>query len=277
MSWSSLQASLEDSTSYRELYSASRAAGIPRTAKLVACHEKAAVEAADRFPAAVIVTVATHADEDADVLDARAVRLRDARGWLKRQVRRGTYRPTLFCTRRRKRALRVLTWRVPKDWWIQDRTGESHTLPGAAAVQYAHSRYFATSLVTDLQWPHRTPPLPYAVTAVTEPPPPPSPRPRPAVAPRLLDDAMQLNHGQHAETVMAMPGGATGIRLSSAVNGRFIVDFGTPDAARVVSVTFASGPVDIDLPRDHKGKRARQVKVVRASGDMDAEGSVAAI
>lgn len=262
-----------DSAAYRELYSSSDPVHIPRDARMVACHVTGAEQAAAMFPNASVVTVSTDAEDDADVLDAGAVSVWDVRGWLKRQ---DAYQPTVYCTRRRKRLLRALTWRVPKDWWVTDRTGESHTVKGSTVVQYARTPYFATSLVTDYQWPHRTEPNPDAVTPVTEAPPPPQPRPKPSVAPRLLEDVMNLNHGKHAETLMAMPGGATGIRLSAATSAKLIVDFGTAHAAKVVEVHFGA-PVDIPLPRDGRNKRAREVKVMRATEDVNAEVSLAAV
>lgn len=266
---------LEDSSSYRELYSASSPVHIPRDAKMVACHFSGQEEAAEMFPQASIVTVSTDGEDRADVLDAGAVSIWDVRRWLKRKIVDGTYQPTVYCTKQRRRVLRVLTWRVRKDWWIVDRTGKEHVVSGAVAVQYARTKYFATSLVIDSQWPHREKPNPDAVPLVVEPPPPPQPRPRSRVAPKLLEDTMNLNHGKHAETVMAMPGGATGVRFSSAIHGVFLVDFGV-GAARIVDVSFGD-PKDIALPRDHQNKRVREVKVVRTSGDMDAEGSIAVI
>ena len=86
---------------------------------------------------------------------------------------------------------------------------------------------------------------------------------------------MQLNHGLHAETFIAMPGGANGVRFS-ANSARLIVSFGAPHGDRVVTIeSFDKGPVDLDLPRDGRGRRAKQVKVVRATKDIDGDVSAA--
>lgn len=272
-----------DSPEFREMYDAADPSGIPRTAKMVAAYVDG-YEWADRarhlFPHATVVTIAVNAADDADVLDVEpgAATIWQVRGWLKRQIARGYYKPTVYCTPSRRLLIIPLTMRVRKDWWIAAWTGRPYTIPGAAAVQYASNRYYDTSLVADPAWPHRKPPHRPHVAPITRPPVRPTPAPAPRGPVMRLDETMvQLHTGKHAETVMALPGGATGVRVAAATTASLVVDYGTHESAWSFQVSFAGGPVDIPLPRDARGRPVRQIKLIRAFDDVDGDVSAAAI
>jgi hypothetical protein len=279
MGWLRRKAALEDSPAYREMYDAADPTGIPRTAKMVACYLDGEYDWAGRahrlFPDATVVTIAVNAADDADVLDVEpgCASIWQVRGWAKRQIRRGIYRPTVYCSRWRKHAIAVLTMRVRKDWWVADWTGHAHTVPGAAVVQYASNRRFDVSLVRDPGWPYRTRPHRRPQPPVTNPPKP--PRPQPAGPTRLWDETMlRIHANKHAETAVPLPTGAKGIRITAAPTAVLLVDWG--NGAKRYTVAFDSGPTDI--PAERVGKSlARQAKIVRAEGDIGADASVCAI
>jgi hypothetical protein len=272
----------EDSLDWRELYAADDPSGIPRTAKMLACsvdHLGWARQAPELFPSATLVGYTSDSREQADVLLVRpgGASVWGVRKWLKRQIQSGVYRPTVYCSRGRRRLLRVLTAGVPKDWWVADLTGSPHAVPGAVAVHYARNKYADVSLVCDPSWPHRAPPRDGVQAPVPAPARRPARIPEP-ISTRLLEDPMQLNHGVHAETAVAITTGATGLRFVAATKADLIVDFGDDYAAHRIAVEFSTGEVDVLLPRDgQSGRPARQAKVIRGSGDIDADVSVAVI
>jgi hypothetical protein len=272
---------LADSPGYREIYSADDPSGISRTAALVACYvgdRSWAAQVTGLFPDAAVVTITADSRDDADVLHvgAEAASVWEARRWLKRKIQTGTYQPTVYCSRRRKRVVAALTAGLRKDWWLTDWTGDPHTLRGATLVEYASNQFFNVSLVTDPGWPHRRPPRNNVRPPLPGAPLPPDP-PLSSTTTQLWDETMKINNGKHAETAVALPNGAKGIRISATPKGSFILDFGGPGRAQMVEVEWAKGEKDIDLPRDGRGRRARQVKIVRAATDIDGDASVVAI